>query len=244
MILYGDTEYIKPESVLNKVVKNALFLEALRNLNWSRGYSWYVELDGVPNPFQRGGVIGLPVTDINFQINNGESFTWESAVETFSVPLKKSLCRVQLTLLDDEQGTIFTFFERWFNNIYNSKYGILPVTEISKCLSVYKLKSTRTKVSRNIVSDPYKFDISTGATFSRKDGRNLLVYPEGPLVEDEKSDSGPRKYSVDLVIVNQLDADFGNPSKRPGSTSIFNRIINKNPGQTESNFLSKLADYI
>ena len=69
MTLYGNTEYIKSESVLNKVVKNALFLEALRNLNWSRGYSWYVELDGVPNPFQRGGVIGLPVTDINFQIN-------------------------------------------------------------------------------------------------------------------------------------------------------------------------------
>lgn len=233
---------VKPETALNNVVRNALFLEAIRNLNWSRGYSWYVELDGVPSPFQRGGVIGLPVTSINFQVNKGQSFTWESAVEEFSVPLKKSLCTVQLTLLDDEQGTIFTFFERWFNNIYNSNYGILPVAECCKCLSIYKLKSTRTKVHRNIVRDIY--GPNPTYNFENVNSRNFLVYPEGPLIEDEQLTSEPRKYSIELVIVKQQDPDFGHPNSRPGTTSLFGKIINDNKGQVENNFLSKLADYI
>ena len=43
-------------------------MEAMRNLAWSRGYLWYVELDGVPNPFQRGGVLGLPCKSITFTV--------------------------------------------------------------------------------------------------------------------------------------------------------------------------------
>ena len=59
---------------LNSAWKTVLFMEALRNLNWSRGYCWYVELDGVPNPFQRGGVLGLPCTSVSFTLAQGSSF--------------------------------------------------------------------------------------------------------------------------------------------------------------------------
>ena len=79
----AQNEYLKPtqtrtsnlpetvKNSINNMVKSALFLETLRNINWSRGYCWFCEMDGVPNPFQRGGVIGLPVRNINFKIAEG-----------------------------------------------------------------------------------------------------------------------------------------------------------------------------
>lgn len=228
-------------SAINNVVNSALFLEAMRNLNWSRGYSWYVELEDVPNPFQKGGVICLPVTDINFTVVDGQSFTWESTMESLSVPLKRSLTRVSLSMLDDEQATIFTFFERWYNSIYNPYGGVLPVTEACKTLTIYKLKSTRSKIERDYYSYNY---LTHTRDLNTKNCREFKVYPEGPFIEDEKINDAPRHYNQSLVIVDQIDADFGDPRIKGGKGSFFGSDPIPGTGGDDSTFLSKLADYI
>lgn len=262
-----EISVIKEEKISNKLSwgryawNTLLFHEAMRNLNWSRDYLWYAELDGVPNPFQRNGVIGLPLTDVTFVVNDGESFTWNGSIEEFSVPKSKRLCDINITFIDDEQETMFTFFERWFNNIYNNNIGVLPLTECCKTLSLYKLKSTRNKVTRTIQSYDYSREnreysnlrdvgsysnINDGITarLSKKteESRDFLVYPDGPLQEQStySGGGGPREYSVRLVVADYQNADYGNPAYHESSNSIFSKF-NNNSG---SDFLSKIADYI
>lgn len=222
-------------NALNNSLKSVLFLEALRNLNWSRGYNWYVELDGVPNPFQRGGVLGLPVTNVTLTVANGTTYDWDAGLEKLSVPLRKeNTYEIDLTMYDDEQGTIVTFFERWFNMIYNSYNGVLPLNEACKCITITKTKSTRATAYRHIQ------DIKGEA--SKVPGRSFLVYPYGTLEEAEKIESGPRTYTVRLKVANVLDADYGSPTEKLGQKSIFGIDIGEI--STEEGFLSKVADYI
>ena len=71
---------------LGSLVKTSLFMEALRNLNWSRDYLWYVELDGVPTPFHRGGVLGLPCTNIQYTLSTGSTYKIPSFMQDLVVP--------------------------------------------------------------------------------------------------------------------------------------------------------------
>ena len=219
----------------SEIAHTALFQIALGNLEWSRGYLWYVELDDVPPPFHRTGVLGLPVTDILYTVSDGEHYYWSSGIDTFSVPLNKNLCTIDLTMYDDEQATLFTFFERWYNSIYNSRLGVLPATEACKNISIYKLTSSRSKLIRYA----YNYDMSTHLEHAKNttDGRNFLVYPKGPLQEQEKIESNPRTYKIELVILDQQDPDYGNPS------------ISEIKKRTQSNskeltFLEKASSYI
>ena len=215
----GDYEVIeKQTNSLMGYLKNAGFMTAIANLEWSRGYTWYVELDDVPFPFQRGGVIGLPVTDVTYEICHPDTFSWSGGLETFEVPKGRKQSTLNLEVLDDEQATIFTFFERWYNNIYNNRAGVLPVVEAAKCISIYKLKATRTPVKRYA----YRYDMredKIGDTVEKViDARELLVYPTNSLQEQEKYESNPRKYNIEFNIVNQENPDFGNPALHEGST--------------------------
>lgn len=231
---------------INSMAKTALFLEAFRNLNWSRGYSWYCELDGVPNPFNRGGVIGLPATAINFKLTDGKTFEWNSSTETLSAPLGRNLCSISLSFIDDEHETMFKFFERWYNNIYNTNVGVLPLTEACKCLSVYKLKSTRTKIKRNI--SRYELGDNVGQRSLKECySRDFLVFPVRQLYEDEKIDGAPRSYTVELNIASQENADFGNPAIRNGTTVLNvkgHTLINNSDNSLGASFLTKLSNYI
>lgn len=228
-------DYIKNLNSIRYTTNNALFMTAIGNLEWSRGYLWYVELDDVPFPFQRGGVIGLPVTSINYSVIHTTQHLF-GGFEQFSVPLNRNgINTVTLDIIDDEKGTIYTFFERWFNNIYNSKAGVLPVTEACKGLSIYKLKSTRARVSRYT----YGYDIDQQKAETRKTttSRDFLVYPVGDLNEQNTYNSDVRHYSVNLHIVHQYNPDYGDPSKHEG-------ILDKN-GVTSKlgGFLRKAASY-
>jgi hypothetical protein len=221
---------------INNAVKSILYMEAIRNLNWSRDYCWYVELDGVPNPFQRGGVIGLPVVDVTFETASGTSYTWEAGNYQFSVPKGNNILSIQLSMLDDEQGTILTFFERWYNLIYNSGNGILPVTEACKCITIAQTKATRSNVTRVIKS-------SDNSQIKSVVGRDFLVYPENELQIQEKNGTGqPRMYTVRLIVVKQCTPDHGNPSRIEGQASIMGIEIGGNT--TGGQFLDRIADYI
>ena len=257
-----QAEIVKPKSNIasgvkngiQNVVKAALFLETLRNINWSRGYCWYAEMDGVPNPFHRGGVIGLPIKQLSFTIANGTPFDFKtSSVETLQVPKTMgTLGVIALDLLDDEQQTLARFFERWYNQIYNPYKGVLPVTEACKQITIYKQKSTRRNLKRvyyNIDNNISKYTpegfkyITQGRAPRSTEGYDFLVFPYGDLQFSWATDANDlNTLHTQLQVVQFLNQDFGNPVISNGITSIFdntNGVIH-----TGTSYLDKLADFI
>ena len=239
---------------IKSVVKTALFMETLRNINWSRAYDWYCEMDGVPNPFHRGGVLGLPVKQISFTIANGTPFSFQtSSVETLQIPRTMgTLGVIAIDLLDDEQQTLARFFERWYNQIYNPYKGVLPVTEAIKQITIYKQKSTR----RNLKRVYYNIDqsisgvVGAGTSYITKgklprstEGFDFLVFPYADLQFGWGTDANDlNTLSVQLQVVHFVNQDFGNPNISQGVTSIFdNSNGNVHDGR---DFLDKLADFI
>lgn len=253
---------LKVPSMIKSAWKTALFMEALRNLNWSRGYGWYVELDGVPNPFHRGGVLGLPCKDIQFDLAQGSTFSWESGVNKFEVPQNIGETNsVRLTVFDDEQGTLRQFFERWYNEVYNPYLGVLPVTESCKMLSFYLQKSTRRNVKRvyydidqtlssinNSMEKQIRTKISekmNQAVFNKRidDSINFLVFPKNSVsMNYQTNDNELVSFSVDLSVALFCNQDFGNPTVNSGVKTINDTVIG---GETTGDsWLDKIADYI
>jgi hypothetical protein len=235
---------------LNSAWKTVLFMEALRNLNWSRGYCWYVELDGVPNPFQRGGVLGLPCTSVSFTLAQGSSFGFNAGISQLRVPQNIStIQQIQLTVLDDEQGTIRQFFERWYNQVYNPYYGVLPVTEACKQISIYLQKSTRRNVKR------VYFDIDTalnktlfanaidGKLSKSTDSMDFLVYPtETFQIQLDSTRNDLISYTISLDVAYFVNQDFGNPNVNNGVKTLLDTAIGG--VSNGSSWLDKIGDYI
>ena len=240
---------------IRNVVKSALFLETLRNINWSRGY-WFAEMDGVPTPFNRGGVLGLPVKDITFKIAEGTTFSFNtSSVEQLHVPKTMGeLGIVTLNLLDDEQQTLATFFERWYNQIYNPYKGVLPVTEACKQLTIYKQKSTRRNVRRvyynidNNITDRLKgaFNyITKGALQRETEGYDFLVFPYGPFQFNWGTDANDlNTLSISLQIAHIVNQDFGDPVQRNGVLDFLGNSTGNVHGINGVSWLDKLANFI
>lgn len=242
-------------NALNNGWKTALFMESLRNLNWSKDYLWYCELDGVPSPFQRGGVLGLPAVSIGFSYTSATSFSFNSSTTKLSVPQGNvDYETINLTVLDDEQGTLRQFFERWYNQVYNPYTGVLPITEACKCLTVYYQKSTRRNVRRvyydidSAVSKLAMSDLFTkGMDLNRPkqtEGIDFYVYPESTFrIELSSTGSGaPHQFTIVLNVHQVANSDFGNPVINEGITDLWGTQLGD---LTSGNsWLDKIADYI
>lgn len=234
---------------LNGALKTTLFIEALRNLNWSRGYCWYVEMDGVPNPFQRGGVLGLPCTSLNFTLAEGKSYGWESGINSLSAPQNVGgVKQMTLTLMDDEQGTLRQFFERWYNQVYNPYYGVLPLAEACKQITIYFQKSTRRNVKRVSYSiDSTLSDMFSSNLFRKRqkvsDGMDFLVFPSGSVqMSLNTGNSELITFNVTLEVAHFVNQDFGSPTNNNGVKTLFDNTIGS---VTQGNsWLDKIADYI
>lgn len=239
---------------IRNIIKPALFLETLRNINWSRGYCWYVELDGVPNPFQRGGVLGLPVRNVNFKIAEGTIYSFQtSTVETLAVPRTMGeLGIITLDMFDDEQQTLARFFERWYNQIYNPYKGVLPLTESVKQLTIYKQKSTRRNVKRayynidnnstSLIGKAFEW-LTKGKVKRETEGYDFLVFPTGPLQFNWGTDQNElNTLSVSFQVAHFCNQDFGNPTINNGFTDFLGQTNGKN--HTGTSWLDRLADFI
>ena len=181
-------------------------LDAMRNINWSRSYLWEVELDDVPPPFNKEGGFGFPAIEVDDTLALGSTFDFEAGINLLRVPQKKYSYDLKLTFYDDEQGTLEKFFEKWFNEIYNNDYGVLPVEAAVKMLVVRKLNSKREIIL----------------------SRNYLVYPNGTILGVNRTDSGPRQFMVDFVIsgyLNPLKFDKGASASKPNTLAQGKQFI-------------------
>jgi hypothetical protein len=199
----------------------------------------------MPNPFQRGGVIGLPTTDISIEVASGQTYSWDTPIEPIIVPRGRDARRIQLTFLDDEQATASTFFERWYNMIYDVTRGVLPLSECCKCISITKTKATRSGINKSYT--PYGTNYNDNgkfgkATTSLKSSRDYLVFPETVFQEALNYTSGaPRSYQVSLIIAKDITGDYGNPTMIEGNATLLGNVLNNTTGNS---WLDKIADYI
>ena len=267
--LFSKDDIVKS---LKNAVKTGLFMEAMRNLNWSRGYLWYVELDGVPSPFQRGGVLGLPCTSVTYDVTSqASSKDIQNTGMKFNVPTGfGGYGTINLTMYDDEQGTLRQFFERWHNQIYNPFYGAIPITEAVKQLSIFHQKSTRRNVKRvwydmdksmtmpsntnpnvvsskefkwgNVINDIKAFGKSGNGNEKVYDSTDFLVYPSGNInVQLNNSGSELITITVTLQVAQAVTQDFGNPLLHTGAQTLFNKVIGISDG---TSWIDKIGDYI
>ena len=140
-----------------------------------------------PYPFGASDPIkGLPVIDVDDTIAVGDTFDWDSGIDLLRAPRRKQRYDINLRFYDTEDGILEKFFERWFNAIYDSEKGVLPLSTACKQLTIKKLTSERKII------------------FSR----DYLVFPYGTLMGVNKLDSGPRQYDIGLVV-----AAYANPLK-------------------------------
>jgi hypothetical protein len=214
-------------------------------------------MDGVPNPFQRGGILGLPVRNITFKIAEGTTYPFAtSTVESLHVPRAMGeLGIVTLDMFDDEQQTLTRFFERWYNQIYNPYKGVLPVTEACKQITIYKQKSTR----RNVKRAYYNIDANSnpisgmlegfgwfkkgGTTRRETDGYDFLVFPSGPLQFNWGTDQNElNTLSVSMQIVHFCNQDFGNPNISNGYMDALGKVTSEL--REKNKWLDKLANFI
>ena len=234
-------------NAVRKGWRTALFIEAMRNLAWSRGYLWYAEIDGMPPPFQRGGVLGLPCKSI--QLNLADSSTMEIPTSTIGLEVPQNcgkLGTITMTLVDDEQGTIYQFFERWYNQVYNPYYGVLPVTEACKQLSLYRQKGSRRNVKRVYYDMDWSVDniiLANVKMPKNSDGYEFLVFPSGDLPMNLNSGSNDMiEVQVRLQIAYYINQDFGSPTVNNGQATIFDVAVGD--VTKGSSWLDKIADYI
>ena len=248
-------------NLLGSALKTSLFMEALRNLNWSRDYLWYCELDGVPSPFHRGGVLGLPCTNIQYTLSTGSTYRINSFMQDLVVPHRTGeFPAIQLTLLDDEQGTLRQFFERWYNQIYNPYLGVLPITEACKQLTIYTQKTTRTNIKRiyydidkkltqlqsSIIKTVFNgiFKGDWGLQSKNTEGIDYLVFPSQDFtIRLNSGGSGNLiSFTVNLEVAQFVNQDFGNPTAHSGTLGIGS--LTSNVVSNGTSFLDKIADYI
>ena len=173
------------------------FLKLIEEVNWSRGYGWFVEMEDAPPPFN-GSAIGLPAIDVTFVSINSEEYSWDSSTSKHYVPK----CRggeemIQLNLIDDEQATLYTFFENWMNDIYDLYNGVLPLSEACKKITIHRFTSERYRVRRKVRG-------------KNVEGYTYFVYPFQNIAETLSStDNEPVKFTVSLRIASQLDLTPG-----------------------------------
>lgn len=166
------------------------YMSALNAINWSRSYKWKVTLDDVPPPFDRGGIIGLPVIDVTDPIGYGNTYDMEHSVSWLRVPRDRGRYEIVMNLFDDDNATVETFFENWFNDIYDVTNGVACVTQAVKQIDITRLNSQ----DQVVVS------------------RSYLVYPYQPLRGyNKQDDSGPRRYDITFIVVSNClkENEFG-----------------------------------
>lgn len=160
----------------------------MRQIEWSRGYSWDVYIDPAPPyPFNNTNY-GLPVTEVKDAVGMSRPWDIDAGCSTYRMPKGKALFDISLSFLDDENGTMEQYFERWFEQVcpwegLNGGDGCVSYLEDAvRHIRITKLNSKRQ------------------AIFTRR----YLVYPDGEIFGFNNSESGTRTYNVILTVAGYL----------------------------------------
>lgn len=112
----------------------------LREIQWGRNHLWDVSIEGMPSPFSDW----FPAKEVKWDPYETSSHDIAGNHRSFSVPISTSGSKLNLSgIPDDEEGTIYDFFNDWYNDIYNHKDGLLTLKEAVKPIRIAKLNSMK-----------------------------------------------------------------------------------------------------
>lgn len=155
----------------------------LRQVNWATNYMWDIKLedDGSSTELPSYFKDWIPATDINITFFDTKSYSIETPYRSFSIPQGYGGATMTLTIPDDDNRSLFKWFEEKYRQIYSSPAGVLPVQKSLIQFQVVWLNRQKEAVMHRI----YK------------------CIPTGRLVFDGDSSSGLSTLKVDLDIVNE-----------------------------------------
>lgn len=154
-------------------------ISELRSIEWGKSFLWDFRIPDAPSPFNAF----FPAIDIEENVANLESFSFEAYNQTFKIPKSRSVKGIEVTYIDDENNTGLSFFTDWMSNqIFfesTNRSSTATLQEAAKRIQIQKLNTNR---------EPLLLS-------------SYLVYPEGPLTFRGNSESGNRIHQVNFVVV-------------------------------------------
>lgn len=163
-------------------------LDHMRQIEWSRGYSWDVFIDPAPPAPFNSTRYGLPVVEVKDHIAYTRPWDIDAGCSTYRMPKGKALFDISLSFLDDEVGTMEQYFEKWFEQIcpWEGRAGsdgcVSYLEDIVRQIRITKVNSKKQ------------------AIFTRR----YYVYPDGEIVGYNNSVGGVRTYTVILTVAGYL----------------------------------------
>lgn len=158
-------------------------ISQLRNVEWGKSFLWDFRIPDAPAPFNRF----FPAVDIEENLANLDSETFEAFNSTFKVPKSRTVKDVKVTFIDDVNGTGLSFFTQWMSN------------DIFKENEQFSTTATLQEAAKQIIIQKLGPDRADPILQS-----SYLVYPEGPLTFRGNSESGNVIHEVSLVVVGTL----------------------------------------
>lgn len=115
-------------------------LNQVRQIQWGRNHLWDVYFPKFPSPFDRW----FPAKEVKWDPYETSSHDISGTYKNFKIPIGTSEAKLTLSgIPDDEEGTIYKFFNDWYNDIYNHPDGLLTLGEAVKEVQVAKLNSMK-----------------------------------------------------------------------------------------------------
>ena len=169
-------------------------LNTFRKLEWGRSYLWDCKF-GSGREVSPTSIIKapeapfntwFPATEVRENLATLTSKEFEAYMSTYKVPQLTSAFTVELTFIDDWKETLANWLSDWINKKILGDGGYLyPLEEVVTSLYIVKL-------------GPNKLPIPGHST------NVYIVYPEGELYYEGKSEGGLHSYTVTFVSVGNL----------------------------------------
>jgi len=161
-------------------------MEQVRSVNWGRTNNWDILLpDAPPLKTLDGSSVDLfPATDVEVSGFDVESFTTEMSSITVSVPKSITIPTISVTFNDDEDGTLYDWFEDWANFIYNDGDGVSVLNE------------------EGVLKDIFLFRHNTMREIIKT--KQFRVYPSGIPAETMSSSASFKSYQISFIVAGKV----------------------------------------
>lgn len=112
----------------------------VREVQWGRNHLWDIQIPDMPEPFNSW----FPAKEVKWDPYETSSHDISGTYRDFKVPIGTSGSKLSISgIPDDEIGTIYSFFDKWYNDIYNHNDGLLTLKEACKPIFIAKLDSQK-----------------------------------------------------------------------------------------------------
>lgn len=200
---------------VDKMLESSLGLDEfgigqLRSIEWSRKYLWSFGFVDLKDPNTRGDAgpkkpfnSFFPCVDVDETITTLNTFQGEAYMTNFKVPQSGDIKSLKVTFLDDQENSLYNFFQNWINTeiLNNGRY----VSPLEECVKAVKLNKLKLASIGEIIQEVGSLAGFTNEENSIQNSNTYWVFPEGAITYNGGSSSEVNIYSVDLVIAGVVD---------------------------------------